>query len=785
MANEYPVPSSNAETVAIVTTVGQSVFNYDFIIYRPTQIRVIVRRDNGDEIELDYQSQFTVSGAGNPNGGSVNFIGVDTYVNDEVYIWRDTIIEREKKWQNEGDYKADLVNAEQDDIYQIMQENRRGINQSLKLPIGEQSIDLPRAEERAGKYLSFGEDGQPQAVTDVHDVSTVAGISDEIRVVSGIAPQVINLSGISGQVENVSGISNDVIEVSSISGDIVEVVEMRPQIDAIIADKSNIATVSDNIINVNKVSAVDDAVSKVAAIDTDVSNVSAIDTDVSRVSAVSSEVQTVAADRENISAVADNKTNIDTVAGSKTNIDAVAANKPNIDAVAGNADNINNVAANKTNIDKVAANEVRINAVAANETRINAVAGNETNINTVAAHAADVDLVSENMARVIIVADDMQKVETVAIISPQITVVSGIKDEVETVAAIGEDVVIVSNNIASVLNVAGNKTNIDIVALNIADIQNASQNMAEIKAAPDAASRSETAAGQSEEYRDEALAVFANMKGGAIGYALVKRSAADYDYEWREITGIGDMTKAVFDPTGVNGDAFSMGNMVETTSAKVMTAAERTKLAGIPADADKTPTLATVATTGSYGDLSNKPTIPAAQVQTDWNAASGISSIANKPATFPPSPHTHTPAEVGLGNVANKTEAQMVASGAIADALGDKLDKTGTAADSAKLGNETAAQWNAKIAAAGNWPGVYTGSSAGETNFPIGHMLTANKFDTIVVPVNSTVVVRLGSGDEYLQSGSGAPLTGVWACRGVTHLMQQSYNRWHLFQRIA
>lgn len=43
------------------------------------------------------------------------------------------------------------------------------------------------------------------------------------------------------------------------------------------------------------------------------------------------------------------------------------------------------------------------------------------------------------------------------------------------------------------------------------------------------------------------------------------------------------------------------------------------------------PTLATVATSGSYNDLSNKPTIPAAQVQTDWNANSGMGQILNKP----------------------------------------------------------------------------------------------------------------------------------------------------------
>ena len=43
------------------------------------------------------------------------------------------------------------------------------------------------------------------------------------------------------------------------------------------------------------------------------------------------------------------------------------------------------------------------------------------------------------------------------------------------------------------------------------------------------------------------------------------------------------------------------------------------------------PTLATVATSGSYNDLLNKPTIPAAQVNSDWNANSGVSQILNKP----------------------------------------------------------------------------------------------------------------------------------------------------------
>lgn len=192
--------------------------------------------------------------------------------------------------------------------------------------------------------------------------------------------------------------------------------------------------------------------------------------------------------------------------------------------------------------------------------------------------------------------------------------------------------------------------------------------------------------------------------GSTVGGALLTRGGL-----WVDPSGGGDMFRATYDPTNKAADAFSMGNMAETTTAKVMTDAERTKLAGvaagatantgtvtsigvavptglpatgsittsgtitlsyasdyqgyttaeanklagIPADADKTPALAAVATTGSYGDLSNKP------------------------ATFPPSAHTHSPSEVGVGNVANKSEAQMVATGAIADALGGKQPSLG------------------------------------------------------------------------------------------------------------
>lgn len=52
------------------------------------------------------------------------------------------------------------------------------------------------------------------------------------------------------------------------------------------------------------------------------------------------------------------------------------------------------------------------------------------------------------------------------------------------------------------------------------------------------------------------------------------------------------------------------------------------------------PTLATVATTGSYNDLTDKPSIPAAQVQSDWNQTDNtqVDYIKNKPAQMETKP---------------------------------------------------------------------------------------------------------------------------------------------------
>lgn len=73
-----------------------------------------------------------------------------------------------------------------------------------------------------------------------------------------------------------------------------------------------------------------------------------------------------------------------------------------------------------------------------------------------------------------------------------------------------------------------------------------------------------------------------------------------------------------------------LGSAAYTSSSDYATSAQ-----GTLADTAVQPgDLATVATTGDYDDLLNKPTIPAAQVNSDWNTVSGVAQILNKPTTL-------------------------------------------------------------------------------------------------------------------------------------------------------
>ena len=121
-----------------------------------------------------------------------------------------------------------------------------------------------------------------------------------------------------------------------------------------------------------------------------------------------------------------------------------------------------------------------------------------------------------------------------------------------------------------------------------------------------------------------------------------------------------------------------------TSSPGLMSAEDKGKLDALPTATElaqemggkaNTADLAEVATSGSYNDLTDKPTIPAAQVQSDWNESDTTSKayILNKP-TIPTVPtnvsaFTNDAGYITASDVANKQDKMpiiQVASGTTA-----------------------------------------------------------------------------------------------------------------------
>lgn len=83
--------------------------------------------------------------------------------------------------------------------------------------------------------------------------------------------------------------------------------------------------------------------------------------------------------------------------------------------------------------------------------------------------------------------------------------------------------------------------------------------------------------------------------------------------------------------------------------------------------ADKTAWNAKSDFSGDYDDLTNKPTIPAAQVNADWNAESGVAQILNKPMLGAAASKNYTSSVTSDSN-------DLVTSGAVYSAVSTKAD---------------------------------------------------------------------------------------------------------------
>lgn len=123
---------------------------------------------------------YTLSGLGVDSGGNVTFSTAPTN-GAIVLIQRTVLLTRETDYQTAGDFEADVVDADFDRLWMALQDQGTAIDETtLRGAIGEVILEMPNAADRAGYWLYFDDDGNPQVGTPTATDLTVSAFAETL-----------------------------------------------------------------------------------------------------------------------------------------------------------------------------------------------------------------------------------------------------------------------------------------------------------------------------------------------------------------------------------------------------------------------------------------------------------------------------------------------------------------------------------------------------------------------------------------------------------------------------
>ena len=488
-----PVPISNVVRRVVFAPSGTGPYSFTFEILAQTDIEVY-KGDTKLTLTTDYTVTINANGT-----GSVTLVA--TAGTDNITIIGARTIQRSTDFVTGGDFFANSINEELDSLTIFAQQNSEGLARALQAPETDPTtinMTLPRAADRAGKFLSFDNDGNPvpgavpEEIQDVlaieDELIAVAAIDSEIQAVAALSTSdIATLVSIAPSVPLVAAIDSDITAVAAIStSDIASLAGVATEITTLAplsSEIADLAAIDSEIVSVAALSTSD--IATLVSISADIPTVAAIESEIQSVAALStSDIVALASVTADISTLAPISNEITTLAGIDTEIQAVAALNtsqlatlssiaPDISAVAAIDSDVTAVAAISTSdLASVASISLDVGAVADIAADVTAVAAIDSDVTAVAGDATDIGTVAGIAANVTTVAGISGNVTTVAGISANVTSVAGNSTNINTVAGISGNVTTVAGISGNVTTVAGISADVTTVATNVADITN-------------------------------------------------------------------------------------------------------------------------------------------------------------------------------------------------------------------------------------------------------------------------------------------------------------------------
>lgn len=292
------VPISNVTRRVVYAASGTGPYNFTFEILAATDIAVY-----RDDTLLTLTTNYTVTI--NSNGTGYITLTASPTGATQIAIVGNRNIQRTTDFVTGGDFFANTVNDELDQQTIFAQQNAEGLQRALQAPQTDPTsinMTLPGKAARAGKYLAFDDDGNPEPGPTSTNVDDVAAIADEIQTVAAIDNQVATVAGQSSSIATLAPISSSIVNVAGISSSVVTVAALNSaQLTAIAGAADEMAILAPISADIIAVSAVDTEVAQVAALSSaDLSAVAGQTANIAALGPISADIISVAA---NIGAV--------------------------------------------------------------------------------------------------------------------------------------------------------------------------------------------------------------------------------------------------------------------------------------------------------------------------------------------------------------------------------------------------------------------------------------------------------------------------------------------------
>jgi hypothetical protein len=302
---------SNVSRRVVYAASGTGPYAFTFEILAASDIAVY-KGDTLLTLTTDYSVTINANGT-----GSVTL--VTTAGTSNITIVGSKTIQRTTDFTTGGDFFANTLNDELDAQTIFIQQVAETAERGMKAPVTDPTdinMTLPRKADRAGKYLAFDANGNPEPGPTSTAVDEVAAIADEIQAVAAIDNQVVVVAGVSAQITTLAPISASIVTVAGISSSVVTVAAL-------------------NSAQLTAIAGAADEMAILAPISADILAVAAIDTEVTQVASLSSaQISAVAGQTANIAALGPISPQITTVAGQSAQISTVAGQSSQIGLLA-------------------------------------------------------------------------------------------------------------------------------------------------------------------------------------------------------------------------------------------------------------------------------------------------------------------------------------------------------------------------------------------------------------------------------------------------------------------